>query len=187
MSDFAVQIGDVCDIPSDLLLLKHAQGFYGADKAVATRLINAGVCTDRQLRLAPDEFFIVETKGLLAARRVMFVGTPDLSGFNYHEMQHFAYRAIEILATEHVPVKRMTTTVHGSGYGLDAGESLQRLILGFHSALAEFHTFAIEQILFLSLGERATRMLSSILEHMNAPIAVAPQAPAPVPPRRNHS
>ena len=39
---YQVEIGDVADVPSDLLFLKHAGTFYGADRHVAGKLI-AGV------------------------------------------------------------------------------------------------------------------------------------------------
>ena len=45
MTEFAVQEGDVTTVPSDLLLLKHAENFYGADEAVAMCLVLAKLCT----------------------------------------------------------------------------------------------------------------------------------------------
>ena len=60
MTRFLVEEGNVLDVPSDLLLLKYAQSFYGADEAVATRLISAGVCNRGQLQPAPADFVVVE-------------------------------------------------------------------------------------------------------------------------------
>src|SRR5206468_2512416 len=84
-------------------------------------------------------------------------------------MQHFARRSIEVLATQSLPLNVVTTTVHGSGYGLDGGESLQRLILGLEEGLSEAPSLTIEKIVFLTLGERSERTLASVLENMNLP------------------
>lgn len=64
MTEFAVKEGDIAEVPSDLLLLKYAQAFYGADAAVASRLISAHLCTDAELQPAPGDFVVIEAQGL---------------------------------------------------------------------------------------------------------------------------
>src|ERR1700727_293164 len=95
--EYRIQLADVMGIPSDLLLLKHAQEFYGADQVVATRLISSGLCSESDLRPKPGNFAIVETNGIIAPARVMFLGTKPLSEFHYDEMQRFAERFVEAL------------------------------------------------------------------------------------------
>jgi len=163
MTEFAVKEGDVTEVPSDLLLLKYAQNFYGADAAVASRLVAARVCADAEIRPAPGDFVVIDTQGALAPRRVLFLGTPPLRSFNYNEMEVFARRAIEKIADLGLPVQVLTTTVHGTGYGLDGGEALQRLVRGFREGLSRHRATAIQEIIFLTLGERAERMLSAAL------------------------
>lgn len=165
--EYQVRLADVTQEPSDLLLLKHAQAFYGADREVASKLISSRLCQEKDLRLKPGDYAIIETKGVIAPARVMFLGTPDLSYFKYDEMQHFARRSIEVFATLSLPLNVITTTVHGSGYGLDGGESLQRLIRGFEEGLSEVSGTTIRKIIFLTLGERAERTLASVLANMN--------------------
>jgi hypothetical protein len=97
----------------------------------------------------------------------MFLGTPHLSSFDYDEMQLFARRSIEILAKLALPLNAVTTTVHGSGYGLDGGESLQRLIRGFQEGLSAAPSVNIGKIVFVTLEERASRTLASVLANMN--------------------
>lgn len=169
-------------MPSDLLLLKHAQSFYGADRAVADRLLSEGLCTEKGIRPKPGKFVVVDTKGSIAPRRVMFLGTLPLSGFTYDEMQVFARSAIEHLAELGLPVRTISTTVHGTGYGLDEGESLQRLVLGFREGLSRYDS-PVEKIIFVTLGDRAERMLATVLRKM--PVAgvsgtVSPPASPPV-------
>jgi hypothetical protein len=162
MTEFSVHQGDVVSVPSDLLLLKHAQNFYGADQAVARRLISARVCAQKDLQPAPGEVVVFETDGAIAPKRVMFVGTPPLHGFTYEQMRRFARTAIEHIASLKEPIQTITTTIHGTGYGLDGGESLQRLVQGFREGLATHNDTSIEKVIFVSLGEREARMLSAI-------------------------
>jgi len=94
LPEFRVEHDDVLKVPSDLLLLKYAQSFYGADGRVASVLEKSGARLLRDLHPSPDEFVIVETRGAIAASRVMFLGTPPLNVFSYAQMRHFAARSI---------------------------------------------------------------------------------------------
>jgi len=160
--EYEVRRADVTTVEADLLLLKHAQAFYGADNAVASLLVDAGLCRIEDLSVEPGKHALVGTRGIMAPSRVLFVGTPPLQRFGYDEMQEFARRAIEVLALLDEHPRVMTTTVHGTGYGLDGGESLQRLIQGFEQGLAASPRTGIERIAFLTLGERAARTLASV-------------------------
>jgi hypothetical protein len=164
VTDFLVQGGDVIKVPSDLLLLKFAQNFYGADEAVASRLVGRGVCSQAELRPAPGDFVAIETKGAIAPKRVLFLGTPPLRSFKYSEMQVFARRAIEKIVDLRLPVRILTTTVHGTGYGLDGGEALQRLVRGFRDGLSVYRSTGIQRITFLTIREREERMLRAALQ-----------------------
>jgi len=126
------------------------------------------VCSEAELRPLPGDFVAVETKGTIAPMRVLFLGTPRLRSFTYNEMEVFARRAIEKIADLGLPVRVLTTTVHGTGYGLDGGEALQRLVRGFREGLSSQPMAGIESITFLTLGRRAARMLKTTLEAMAA-------------------
>jgi hypothetical protein len=164
MTEFSVRQGDVTEVPSDLLLLKFAQRFCGADKAVASRLIAQGVCKEADLQPDPGDFTIVETEGAIAPRRVMLLGTPPPSSLTYNEMEIFGLRAIKTIADLRLTVRSMTTIVHGTGYGLDGGEALERLVRGFEEGLCRHESLDIRTITFLALKERSVRMLISALD-----------------------
>lgn len=167
--EYEVQFDDVSKVPSDLLLLKHAQAFYSADRAVASSLISLRLCVEDDLRPQPGEYVLVETNGLIAPSRVMFLGTPSLSEFGYEQMELFAQRAIQAFVKLGLPLNVMTTTVHGSGYGLDGGESLQRLVRGFQRGLSETSSIEIGKIMFVTMGEREARILTAVLANMSLP------------------
>ena len=177
MLEFAVERADVLDVPSDLLLLKYAQHFYGADRTVANRLVSAGLCREVQIRPLPWDFAVVKTRGAFAPERVMFLGTPPLHEFAYDKMELFAYRAIEKIVSLKQQVRVISTTVHGTGYGLDAGEALQRLIMGFQRGLSQHREASVESITFLTLEQREERMLNAALKAYSKPEAPSEDFP----------
>src|SRR2546423_13629433 len=130
---FEVVTDDIAAVPSDILLLKHADGFYGADAKIAEILVKAKRCRENELALKPEQWAIIETHGTIAPARVMFLGTPPLQDFGYSEMRHLAHRAVDILAEQKFTIDRLTTTIHGANYGLDIEEALQNLADGFRS------------------------------------------------------
>jgi hypothetical protein len=164
MAEFAVEQGDILRHPADLLLVKYAQAFYGADEAAASHLVAAGLCSTNDLQPKPGDYVVVETKNTIPAKRVMFLGVPPLRSFMYAEMELFAKRAIETISDLCLPVRSLITTVHGMGYGLDGGEALQCLVAGFRKRLSRERAAPIEKITFLTLDTRSERMLRAALE-----------------------
>jgi hypothetical protein len=162
--EISVQCADVATVPADLLLLKHAQGFHGADQAVVGRLMRDGVCGE--LDIAPEigEPVLIDSQQTVAAKQILFLGTPRLRQFSYREMRQFARRAIEVIGELKLPVRRLTTTVHGVGYGLDLAEALQALIFGFQQGLATAPLPPLEQIVFVERNARRCELLQSLLQ-----------------------
>ena len=101
-------------------------------------------------------------------------------------MEVFARRAVEKIADLGLAVRVLTTTVHGTGYGLDGGEALQRLVQGFREGLSIHKLTAIERITFLTLGERSERMLSTALAAIATSTLTAPETAATTRPARRH-
>jgi len=167
--------GDVTEVASDLLLLKHAESFYGADEAVAVRLVQRGICQEADISPKEGEAALVETHGAIAPERVLFLGTPRLGRFRYDEMRQFARRAIETIAGLDFPVRTLTTTVHGPGYGLDIEESLQAMIFGFQQGLLSRDAAPLERIVFVERSPRRYEVLAAALKG----VELASRAKAP--------
>lgn len=130
--ELSIEAGDVTEVAADALVLKHAQSFYGADEAVATRLVKAGLRYEA-LECHPGEHRLVETRGGVPAKVALFLGTVPLSSFGYHEIRLFAGRALQALS-ERSDVKTLACTVHGTNVGLDEGEAVLALVGGFIDA-----------------------------------------------------
>lgn len=154
---------DIATVPGDVLLLKYAQRFYGADEAVALRLIHAGVCAEKDLTPVPGDFRMLATAGCIEPRRALFVGTLRLGDFRYPQMRQFARQAIEILASQPTPVSTLVTTVHGAGYGLDIEESLRSLLFGFQQGLTTHPLVGLQRIVFVERNARRFDVLQRAL------------------------
>jgi hypothetical protein len=182
--EISVQCADVANVAADLLLLKHAQGFHGADEAVAARLIGHGICKESEIAPTNGAHALFETAAAIAATRTLFLGTPNLRNFRYLEMTQFARRAIKIIAENRLLVRTLTTTVHGAGYGLDVAEALRALIFGFQQGLATSSLPHLERIIFVERNTRRCELLQTLLqgvEIVSAPHAAAPGQPTSSP------
>ncbi|WP_233609932.1 hypothetical protein [Corallococcus sp. AB049A] len=130
--DVVVDLGDVGETAADAVLLKYAQGFHGADGAVARRLEGAGVGMDT-FDLLPGDHRFIETRRCLGAPVVLFLGTVRLRQFGYHEIRQFSVRALQLLESRQ-DVRHLACTVHGPNYGLDEDEAVLALVGGFVDA-----------------------------------------------------
>jgi hypothetical protein len=162
--EISVQCADVANVPADLLLLKYAQSLYGADQAVAARLAERGICRESDIAPGNGEHFLIDSGGVIAAKRTLFLGTPMLLAFRYREMTKFARRAIKLISENRLPVRTLTTTVHGAGYGLDVAEALRALILGFQQGLTTTPLPQLEKIIFVERNPRRCELLKSLLQ-----------------------
>lgn len=177
------QTGDVTEVQSDVLLLKFARRFHGADALVASILAQHGVCSESDMQPETWEARILDTQGVIASPRVMFLGTPRLGEFRYREMHQFAHDAIAALRAATFPVRSLTTTVHGAGYGLDAVESLQAMVRGFQEGLTQRPLDRLSKITFVEKDVRRGGLLSKALADLPNPVIAVGQTqrrqPAP--------
>jgi hypothetical protein len=127
MTTIIVKNEDVLETECDILVLKYAQRFYGADKAVATAL---GFSRRADEALSPGKYLRLPTNGRLPCKRVLFVGVPQLWDFGYAEIRQFPKDALAILAKEDCEKSSLAMTMHGVGYGLDEREAFSAQVAG---------------------------------------------------------
>ncbi len=121
--EFEIVQGDIRSFDADVVALKHAQAFFGADEAVANALSQAGEAKD-SLRVKPGAYRYVETRGSVRAHHALFVGVPSILEFGYQDISEFAASVLSILSTEAPSTRHLATTIHGVGFGLDEVEAL---------------------------------------------------------------
>lgn len=129
----SIQHGDITKIEADVVALKHAQNFYGADLVIASRLNASGVA-QQAMEAAPGEYALIPTKGSIAAPYAVFLGVPKARHFGYADIQMMAARALRVLKTEKLDAAHLAMTIHGSGFGLDEIAALAAQINGYLDA-----------------------------------------------------
>ena len=147
---------DVRFVPCDMLILKYAQGFHGADALVAETLrLPAKTRMPR-----PSEFIVIESHGSVSATRVLFFGVVPPNYLEYREIREFtrsALKAVSKLFQGFSSARRVAMTIHGVGYGLDEREAFLAQLGGIADALhgtsSELHISIVERD-----AERADRL-----------------------------
>lgn len=164
-----IECTNLADFPCDVLILKHAQGFYGADAKVASLLKGKGQNRD-EISPLPGDYVFIESNDKLPAREILFLGVVSLHEFEYEQIREFARRTIEILQQQKPEVKRIAMTVHGVGYGLDEREAFLAQLAGLFDAFREGLTAdALERITIIEKNPgRAERLQSILAEYLNA-------------------
>lgn len=132
--NFGIVNNDILSIEADVIALKYAQSFHGADSAVAKALQHAGVSID-QLQLEVGDHILVKPQGAVRAAQVLFVGVPPLDNFGYQQIRQFSARTLEILALKSPLTRRLAMTIHGANLGLDEIECANEQLNGYLDAL----------------------------------------------------
>ncbi len=121
--EFTIEHGNIATFNADVVALKYAQSFYGADRIVADALGSKGVSIN-SLQLLPDEYTYLDTRGATAAPHALFVGVPALRNFDYRDIRQFTARVLTVLNREAPQTQHLAMTIHGANFGLDEVEAL---------------------------------------------------------------
>src|SRR5438105_4011562 len=92
-------LGDILSIKADVVALKYAQAFYGADAAVASRLAKTGMDQD-ELRLPVGQSILIPAKKAIRADQILFVGVAPLIDFTYTHIRRFSRDVLHILSLQ---------------------------------------------------------------------------------------
>jgi hypothetical protein len=168
----------------DVLVLKYAQGFHGADAAVAGLLTDTFTVASPIAPL-PGEYVLLPGDGKIAAQYALFVGVPRLLNFGYGQIREFTRFALQIVAQRLPDARHIAMTMHGIGIGLDEREAfLSQLggLVGFvklePARFASYHFTFVEKN-----AKRAKRLQTLVTDNTDAPASTAisaiPQPPAP--------
>ncbi|MGD2247893.1 MAG: hypothetical protein PVF58_05765 [Candidatus Methanofastidiosia archaeon] len=131
---FSIEHGDIASFDGDVVVLKYAQEFYGADKATVSTIYKNHTIPDI-LRPQIGEHCYIPTFGRIKARYALFIGVPPLYEFGYQEVKEFSTLGFKILADEAPETKHFAMTIHGVGYGLDETEVFFAQVAGCLDAI----------------------------------------------------
>ncbi len=132
--EFAIAQGDIFTFDADIIALKYAQAFYGADSSLAYSLQRAGISLG-ELQPAIGAFRYVETLGNARAKHALFVGVQRLTMFGYREIRSFAAQVLEGVNQYAPTTEHVCMTIHGVGYGLDEAEACRAELEGCLDAI----------------------------------------------------
>jgi hypothetical protein len=130
-SKIFVQEADIVDFPCDVLVLKFAQTFFGADAVVANLL---SPNPSEEISPPVGKHVLLPSQGKIAASAALFVGVVPLFQFDYEQIRQLARDALRILAREMPNAAHIAMTMHGVGFGLDEKESFLAQIGGLFDA-----------------------------------------------------
>ena len=165
----SVACEDIRKFKADVVALKHAQEYYGADLLVAQALEKRGM-DPREFRPGIGESRLIRTAGAIAAASVLMVGVPRLRHFRYEAIREFAAVALRALAAEAPDTRAVGMTIHGPGYGLDEVEALLSQLGGYFDALRDGKIpVSLEAISFVEVrSERAERLWRALDLNLSA-------------------
>jgi|FLYN01.1.fsa_nt_gi hypothetical protein len=135
--EFVIEPGNVLDFDADVLALKYAMGFHGADAAVARALFPD--MNLREMRIHPDigQHVLLKTHGAIRAPLALYIGVPYPRHFTYDDIRQFSARVLAILAREAPETRHVATTVHGPNAGKDEIEALRSQLNGCFEAIQQ--------------------------------------------------
>lgn len=175
--EFTIVPGDILTFEADVIALKHAQGFFGADEAVAEALARVGVSKD-DLRTAPDNYRYVETRGGVRAKHALFVGVVPLMEFDYPQIRQFAAKVLYTLAAEAPETRHLALTIHGPRFYRDEVEALLAEFAGCLEALEnDALPYSLERISIVDRDAERVQRLRGALEKYLAEADYAARVP----------
>ncbi|HJR80363.1 MAG TPA: hypothetical protein VJ821_09845 [Anaerolineales bacterium] len=161
-----IQETDALKIKADVLVLKYAQDFFGADSLAFTRLALLHKNLEKKLP-KPSEFLLLESLGSLASNYVLFAGVEGLMKFRYKEIREFAFNSLKELAAIKPEAKYICFTMHGANYGLDETEAFEAEIAGFVDALAQgLYPSSLRKISIAEIYEPRAKRLRAVLDKL---------------------
>lgn len=129
----SIVTSDATLVEADVLTLKFAGRRYGLDREVAKRLRQVGI-PDEAISPEPGEASLVPSEGCVAARNVLFVGTPPLDALGYADIRVFARETAEHVFRHLPDARTIAGTLHGANNGFDEMECFQAMLAGLMDA-----------------------------------------------------
>jgi hypothetical protein len=161
---FRLQHGNIAETSADVVVLKYARSFHGADRYVAQLLTHAGV-SEGSVQPADGAYSYVDSHGAIAAPQALFMGVVSLAAFDYEHIRQFACDAPSVLATQAPGTRHVAFTIHGPGYGLDEAEALLAEFEGLFDAVQHgLLPRDLEQITIVDRNDDRIQRLRSALD-----------------------
>lgn len=154
----------------DALILKYAQGWHGADLAVANALGIANLFFEFKSSINPGSFKLVPGENKIAAKLVLFEGVLPLRELSYSRIRDFARNALTHLQLSAANVSSVAMTLHGIHIGLDEKESFLAQLAGVLEALSIEEVLPnLRELVFVEKNTGRVERLRSVLNENYIP------------------
>jgi hypothetical protein len=168
--EFAIEEADITTFSCDVIVLKYAQRFYGADRRVAELLEHEGLSKDTFTPL-PKQYRYIETTGSIRSHFALFIGVQPGSRFKYRDVRDFGGYAIDIISKKIPHAKHIAMTIHGVGFGLDEAESFLAQFAGIQDSLLTNRTSqSIKRVSIVDKDHNRVQRLRSVLRNRFASV-----------------
>ncbi|MEL6307583.1 MAG: toll/interleukin-1 receptor domain-containing protein [Chloroflexota bacterium] len=158
-------------VESDVVLLKYAKAFHGADNAVKKRLNGVGVSVNTAHLKTVGNYDLLASEDALASAHVMYVGTEWVGRFGYRQVREFAERGLRVIADELPETRHISMTVHGvnTRLNLDETESVLAQLAGMMDVIQGSAAPAhLERISIVEIDvDRVERLKVSLSEYFD--------------------
>ena len=162
--DIEVYQADAFEIPADVLVLPYAQVLHGLAR-LAVEQIEVAAADIRNNLPIEGASLLVDTRGQMAARRVLFVGVVEFQAFGYEAIRQYAKRALASLATATPAVSHVALALHGARYGLNEAESLRAELAGIIDAIdKQKHPSGLSLITIVEIEQDRAQRLQKVLD-----------------------
>ncbi len=160
-----IAMADITEMAADVVAVKYAQNFYGADLAVARWLGDMAKIPRSHMQPEVGEHALLATHGALPAGHALFIGVPPLVELSYSDIQNLSRRTLSVLKAELPSAAHLAMTIHGAGWGLDETAALVAQINGYLEAVyANDLPPALQTITIVEYRMDATRRLQTAFE-----------------------
>jgi hypothetical protein len=161
--EIVIHTGNVQEIRADILVLKFAETFHGADYQISAKL---GLTEQGLTQKIPElwDHTLLPSHPIIASSYILFLQVGSLWTFQYEQIRRFASDSLRILTKIAPGVKHIAMTIHGTGYGLDEYEAFRSQIAGFFDAFRnKLYPSQLERITIVEINPDRANRLRTIL------------------------
>jgi hypothetical protein len=160
MIQVTIESTSISEVTCDVVVLKYAQEFLGADAEVAAALTQAPH-GEIEISPKPGDHVLIPSDGAVAAAHVLFLGVVPIIDFEYSQIRAFARQALAILSQELPDARHVAMTIHGVNFGLDEREAFLAQLGGILDA--EKKGVSVERVSIVEIERRRADRLKTIL------------------------
>ena len=160
---------DIFAFQTDMIGMKYAQNYHGLDQQTVIRLADTGHPEFANDPPKQGQNRVLPSHGVFVAPYIHVVGTARLRGLDYAGIRELGFNFLALITDPPSPVKHITVTMHGAGFGLKPIDSFRAQVLGMVDAYNKgLHPPGLERITFIERVEARANIMTQELDRLIA-------------------